>query len=269
MAANKKAAKKTTRKRAPVRRKKRVVNTVNRRQPLSGSKGRGKKRAEYYVSCLGRRGPLSIWLVDGAYIRKNIDEEFSNFGHHYSFEEIPKREIWLDKEGDADEMRFFIHHAMVERRLMVRGKDYDDARAQANKEERRMRAKAGDLRKVISGKGLPDSDKVHMQLWKTLPDGTQVWMVSGRLVRSVYDIEFTEGGHEHVYEYIPRGEVWIDDDIHENERGFVLFHELYERNLMKNGMDYDTAHDRASKKEKHYRHHPDELHEALAAEGWE
>ena len=38
---------------------------------------------------------------------------------------------------------------------------------------------------------------------------------------------------------------------------------------MANGMDYDTAHDMASKKEKHYRNHPDELHEALAAEGWE
>ena len=93
--------------------------------------------------------------------------------------------------------------------------------------------------------------------------------VKGRLVRSVYDIEFTEGGHEHVYEYIPRGEVWIDDDIHENERGFVLFHELHERNLMADGMDYDTAHDESSKLEKHYRKHPDELHEALSREGWE
>ena len=227
------------------------------------------KRAPYYITCLARRGPLSIWLVDGAYVRKNVDEEFSNFGHHYSFSEIPKREIWIDEETDPDEQRFFIHHSIVERRMMASGKTYDQARVQANKEERRMRADSGDLRKVMSKKGLPDAKKVHRQIWKTLPDGTQVWFVKGRLVRSVYDIEFTEGGHEHVYEYIPRGEVWIDDDIHENERGFVLFHELFERNLMANGMDYDTAHDRASKKEKHFRNHPDELHEALAAEGWE
>ncbi len=251
MAAKKKAAKKrTARRKVPSRRKSR-------------------KRASYQMSCLGRKGPLSVWLVDGAYIRKNVDEEFSNFGHHYSFPEIPKHEIWIDEETDSDEQRFFIHHALVERRMMIEGKSYDEARTQANKAERRMRADAGDLRKVMSGKGLPDAKKVHRQIWKTLPDGTQVWFVKGRLVRSVYDIEFTEGGHEHVYEYVPRGEVWIDDDIHENERGFVLFHELYERNLMANGMDYDTAHDRASKKEKHYRNHPDELHEALAAEGWE
>src|SRR5205823_4199696 len=42
------------------------------------------------VKYLGRRGGLSAWIVDGSYVRKNIDEEFSNFGHHYSFNEIPK-----------------------------------------------------------------------------------------------------------------------------------------------------------------------------------
>jgi hypothetical protein len=93
--------------------------------------------------------------------------------------------------------------------------------------------------------------------------------VNGRLVRSAFDIEFTEGGHEHVYEYVPRGEVWIDDDIHDDELGFVLFHELHERNAMAKGVDYDTAHEEASRLERHYREHPAELHEALAAEGWE
>ena len=69
--------------------------------------------------------------------------------------------------------------------------------------------------------------------------------------------------------YVPRDEVWIDDDIHDDEFGFVLFHELHERNLMGKGVDYDTAHEEASRLERHYREHPAELHEALAAEGWE
>jgi hypothetical protein len=249
------------------------VSTQHRRRP--GAHRKRAKRASRphdrppYIRCLERRGPLAVWSVDGAYVRKNIDEEFSNFGHHYSVSSIPRHEIWIDQETDADEQRFFIRHAVVERRLMAAGKDYHTARAAANREERRMRVAAGDLRKVIRGKALPDATRVHLQLWKTLPNGVQVWFVKGRLVRSVYDIEFTEGGHEHVYEYVPRGEVWIDDDIHEDERGFVLFHELYERNLMGNGMDYDTAHEEASRREHHYRKHPDLLHEALAAEGWE
>jgi hypothetical protein len=226
-------------------------------------------RKTYYKSCLERRGPLSVWLVDGSYIRKNIDEEFSNFGHHYSTAEVPANEIWIDQESDQDEQRFFIRHAVVERDLMRKGSDYDTARKAANREERKMRVAAGDLKKVVKGKAMPNPTLVHLKIWKTLPDGVQVWFVNGRLVRSVFDIEFTEGGHEHVYEYVPRNEVWIDNDIHENERGFVLFHELHERNLMANGMDYDTAHDESSAREKHLRKHPDQLHEALAAEGWE
>ncbi len=222
-----------------------------------------------YVRSLERRGPLSIWLVDGAMVRKNIDIEFSNFGSHYTIDEIPRNEIWIDGETDADEQRFFIAHARTERRLLAAGTDPDVARQTANHEERRMRVAAGDLRKVMKGRVLPDVSKVRRELWKTLPSGVLVWFVKGRLVRSVYDIEFTEGGHEHVYEYIPRGEVWIDDDIHEDERGYVVFHELHERNRMSDGMDYDTAHAESSKLELHYRNHPDQLHEALAAEGWE
>jgi len=34
------------------------------------------------------------------------------------------------------------------------------------------------------------------------------------------------------HEFVPTGEVWIDNDIVEKERGFVLLHELHERNRM-------------------------------------
>ena len=222
-----------------------------------------------YVERLEQRGGLSVWLVDGSYGRRNIDEEFSNFGHHYSCTAIPKDEIWLDQEGVPDEQPFFMHHARVERELMVQGKDYDTAREEANKEEREMRVRAGDVRKLHQGKKPVRADVVHARLWKALGNGVHVWFVKGRLVRSLFDVEFTEGGHDYVYEFVPPNEVWIDDDVHEEERSFVLFHELHERNLMAKGMDYDTAHDDASKLERRYRNHPAELHEALAAEGWE
>jgi hypothetical protein len=222
-----------------------------------------------YVQRLEQRGGLSVWLVDGAYVRRNIDEEFSNFGHHYSYTAIPKNEIWLDQEAVPDEQPFFLHHARVERQLMVAGKDYDTARAEADRQERQMRVRAGDVRKLHQGKKPVRADVVHARLWKALGNGVHVWFVKGRLVRSLYDVEFTEGGHDYVYEFVPPNEVWIDDDAHEEERGFILFHELHERNLMAKGMDYDSAHDDASKLERRYRNHPAELHEALAAEGWE
>ena len=82
------------------------------------------------------------------------------------------------------------------------------------------------------------------------------------------DIDFTEGGHDYVYEFVPENEVWIDDDIAEKERGYVLLHELHERNRMARGWLYNKAHAESSRLEYRCRHHPEELHEALAAEGW-
>jgi hypothetical protein len=227
------------------------------------------RRPPPYVRCLQRTGRIAVWQVDGAYVRKNINEEFSNFGHHYSFSEIPRNEIWLDVEKVPDEQRFFIRHATTERRLMARGMDYEAARGVAIAEERRMRVKAGDVRRVATANEPLDVTNVHERLWKALENGVHVWFVNGRLVRSCYDIDFTEGGHDYVYEFVPGDEVWIDDDLHEDERGFVLFHELHERNLMAKGMDYDAAHEDSSRLERRYRNHPTELHEALSNEGWE
>ncbi len=227
------------------------------------------KPREPRVKRVGSRNGLTVWLVDGSWVRKNIDEEFSNFGHHYTYDEIPKGELWLDGETDPDERKFYVAHMRMEYRLRKQGVDDETARNRANAHERKLRLQAGDLQKVKKGKSLPQPEAVHARLWKKLGNGVEVWFVNGRLVRSVYDIEFTEGGHEHVYEFIPRDEVWIDNDIHEDEQGFVVFHELHERNLMAKGSDYDRAHEESSRLERHYRNHPAELHEALEKEGWE
>ncbi len=48
----------------------------------------------------------------------------------------------------------------------------------------------------------------------------------------------------------------------------VLLHELHERNRMADGWPYSRAHAELSKLEYRCRHHPDELHDALSAEGW-
>ena len=215
------------------------------------------------------RGDYQVWIVDGAYIRGHIDEEFTNFGQHYRYSYIPKKEFWIDNEAKPDERSFFVEHLLVEHNLMAKGMSYDDALVQADLAERRERRKSGDLRKVTHrGKELPDAAAVHERLWKKLENGVSVWIVNGRLVRSAFDIDFTAGGHDHVYEFVPEGEVWIDNDIEEKERGFVLLHELHERNRMEEGLPYSKAHDESSRLEFRCRHHPDELHDALAAEGW-
>jgi hypothetical protein len=223
-----------------------------------------------YLKKIDQRGNLTIWLVDGSYIRGHMDEEFTNFGQHYSFSYIPKEELWIERETKANEQQFFIDHLLIEHRLMARGVPYDKALSEADRLEKRERRRAGDIRRLTHhGKDLPDGREVHERLWKKLENGVSVWIVNGRLVRSVFDIDFTEGGHDYVYEFVPEGEVWIDDAIEEKERGYVLLHELHERNRMAKGWPYNKAHAESSRFEYRCRHHPDELHEALASEGWE
>src|ERR1041384_7522409 len=222
-----------------------------------------------YLKKVGNRGKISIWVVDGAYVRAHLDEEFTNFGQPLVFECIPKDEFWLDKEASEDEQHFFIDHLLLEHRLMERGVPYDEALGRADKLEMAERKRAGDVQKVIKGDDLPDAKKVHVRLWKALESGVSVWIVDGRLVRSVFDIDFTEGGHDYVYQVVPENEVWIDNDLDEPERPYVLLHELHERNLMAKGWTYSKAHEDASKIEYNYCHHPNELHLALSEEGWE
>ena len=222
-----------------------------------------------YLQKDDQRGDFQVWIVDGAYVRGHVDEEFTNFGQHYRYPYIPDKEFWIDQEAEHDERQFFIDHLLVEHELMAKGMSYGEALTAADQAERKERRRAGDVRKVTHrGQSLPDPATVHERLWKELENGIRVWIVNGRLVRSAYDIDFTAGGHDHVYEFVPTGEIWIDDAIEENERGFVLLHELHERNRMEKGMPYDQAHAESSRLEFHCRHHPDELHDSLAAEGW-
>ncbi len=222
-----------------------------------------------YISKIEQRGDLEVWVVDGSYIRGHIDEEFTNFGQHYRYTYIPENELWIDREAKPNEQRFFIEHLLVEHRLMVKGIPYEEAIIVADRYERRERRLAGDLDHLTChGKHLPKANDVHVRLWKRLENGVNVWVVNGRLVRSVFDIDFTAGGHDYVYEFVPANEVWIDDDIEEDERPYVLLHELHERNRMAEGLPYSEAHIQSSRLEYHCRHHPDVLHESLVIEGW-
>ncbi len=222
-----------------------------------------------YIEKVDERGGLVVWIVDGAYIRGHIDEEFTNFGQHYRYPYIPVKELWIDREAAHDERRFFIDHLLVEHRLMSEGMSYEKALPKADQEERRERRRAGDIKRITrKGRKLPDGKDVHERLWKKLQNGTSVWIVNGRLVRSVFDIDFTQGGHDYVYEFVPQNEVWIDDAITEPERGYVLLHELHERNRMAKGWKYNDAHAESSRLEYRCRHHPDELHDRLIEEGW-
>lgn len=80
--------------------------------------------------------------------------------------------------------------------------------------------------------------------------GLAIYLVDGERVRDAIDIDFTMGGNEARYSYVPPGEIWIDNAAHVLDRTATALHELIERDLMlHHGMSYDTAHDAANARE--------------------
>jgi len=211
---------------------------------------------------------FDVWEVDGKYVRDNVDREFTNFGQHFRFPFIPLREFWIDKQFGADESRYFIDHMITEWNLMSEGKSYDYALESADKLEVKERKKSASTKKAekvvsISPDVVPKN--VYKEKLKQF-EGVDVWVISGVLVRGLYFIDFTEGGHHFVYDFIPFNEVWLDDDLNPTERDFVLLHELHERYLMHTGWTYEHAHHSSSIIEYKCRRDPKQLKERMAAE---
>jgi hypothetical protein len=84
--------------------------------------------------------------------------------------------------------------------------------------------------------------------------GLAIYLVDGEKVRDSIDVDFTMGGNEARYSYVPPGEIWIDNADHVLDRTATALHELIERDLMlHHGMSYDFAHDAANARERVFR----------------
>lgn len=223
-----------------------------------------------YIKLHSQVDGITVWIVNGPYIREKLDPEFTNFGHHLSFHFIPADEFWLDLENTPGEERFFIVHLKLEHKLMSQGMDYDSALESADAAEKKVRSltpRAEVGRTLLaSGQAPALIERIHKTLWAEYSAAIRVWIVDGELVRDLLFIDFTEGGHDEIYDFIPKNEIWIDDDVVEGERRYILLHELHERRLMAEGCDYDKAHRISSRKELWARRHPDRLETELRKE---
>jgi hypothetical protein len=129
--------------------------------------------------------------------------------------------------------------------------------------EKRERHKTELIKELHVQKKMDVIKSVHKRLLKKYSREVNVWIVKGELVRGLFFIDFTEGGHDKVYHFVPEKEVWLDDDLGARERRYVLLHE---RSLMSHGWTYSRAHREASKIEFHCRAQPKELEAHLRRE---
>jgi hypothetical protein len=223
-----------------------------------------------YIKNIEEIQSIKVWIVNGQYVREHLDEEFTNFGQHYRFPFIPINEFWLDQQHAPGEEQFFIDHLLIEYRLMRKGMDYDQAIDKADAAEKAERAKTALFQKgealLKSGQTAQLINKIHKEFLSEFGSAVKVWVVDGELVREMFYIDFTEGGHDKVYKFVPAGEIWIDDDVMPEERRFILLHEMHERYLMAHGWNYGKAHKDSSRIEFKCRLHPEELDAALKKE---
>ncbi len=221
-----------------------------------------------YIKKISKISDFTVWIVDGKYIRDNIDIEFTNYGQHYRFKFIPKNEFWIDKMRTKGEEKFYIIHLLNENKSMSKGMSYPKAIDKADEIEKKERIKWYLKKKKIKiTKNIEETNGlIHKKLLKKYSERIKVWIVDGGMVRSIFFIDFTQGGHGEVYPFIPKDEVWIDDDLSKKEIELVLLHELHERKLMIKGVKYNPAHEKANKIEIYHRHHPKQLKKRLLKE---
>jgi len=222
-----------------------------------------KKRLPYIKKVRDVAG-FHVWYINGYWIRKHLDREFTNFGQHHSFKFIPENEFWIDKGSRKNEIKYFVETMLLMNRLMKQGYTRAEASKIADIAEMAEREKTKGVYKLkAEGNKIRILKRIRKKFLEKYSGQVRVWLVRGDLVRSLFYPDFTQGGHDKVYDFIPSGEVWIDDDVYKKEWVYVIIHELYERYLMTKGLTYDDAHTKASKMEYDCRHHPKKIKKKL------
>lgn len=112
---------------------------------------------DIYRIPMGTRYGISIWVVDGYLVRKNIYPDFGFSGNDLAYHFMPSNEIWIDGQVSCEETEYSIALEMAERKLMEQGKSYSDAYEDAVQMVQNMRNKMELLASSHYKIAVPDS----------------------------------------------------------------------------------------------------------------
>src|ERR1035437_7959796 len=87
-------------------------------------------------------------------------------------------------------------------------------------------------------------DKIYIKKERQIGDFT-VWIVDGDLIRDHVQEEFTNYSFHYRFSFIPKDEIWIDEQASSDESQFYIDRLLYQIKLIKNGMSYDKSYNLA------------------------
>ncbi len=106
---------------------------------------------------MGIRDGISVWVVDGYLVRKNIYPDFGFSGNDLAYHFIPSKEIWIDGQVSCEETEYSVSLEMMERKLMSEGKSYSDAYESAVQAIQQHREKMELMVKSHPDVAVPDS----------------------------------------------------------------------------------------------------------------
>ena len=92
-----------------------------------------------YLQPYAVRQGISIWIVNGSNVRRDIYPDFGFSGNDLAYYFIPKNEIWIDAQISCEETEFSILCELNERNYMGSGDDYDHGYEKALIEEGKVR----------------------------------------------------------------------------------------------------------------------------------
>ncbi|MFA6603262.1 MAG: hypothetical protein WCT10_00300 [Patescibacteria group bacterium] len=173
-------------------------------------------------------------IVDGFKIRNTQDIEFCALGDQDIYPYVKPGQLWLERYF-LPEKDFLLHVYRIKKRL-VKKFGWEKAKAL--------------LRPDKFNRDLPQRCRLellarHGQL--------KIYLADGPAVRRHLDPDFFFGGHNLVYKYVPKNEIWLDSAAAGPELKYIAVHELFEYALMKRGKCYNDAHEYANAAEKEAR----------------
>ena len=101
-----------------------------------------------YVKKINTIGNYAVWLMDGALIRKEINENFVKCADNNQFGFVPKNEFWIDEDLDPKEYPYFVDRFIYEKGLLDSGKNYTDADKEADNFEKKERQNSTEFRQI-------------------------------------------------------------------------------------------------------------------------
>lgn len=221
-----------------------------------------------YLKKLGEQNGYIAWLVNGAAVRRELDENFVEYDYHGHFRFIPEREFWIDDEMAEKEYSLYLKRLLKEVSFLKEGMNVMEAARRADAFEETLRQNGKRMQNILASQNQEVFRRtLKKRKLEEYSGVVTVWLVDGSLVRSVYFLGYAEGGHDVVYPWIPKNEIWLEESLKPEERAFIVLHELHERYLMlSENMSYPNAHHGATIIEDRYREDKKGLEERIREE---